>query len=353
LKTALITGVSGQGGSILASVLLAKNYRVVGTSRDVSACNTSTLQALNIKDKIKLHSLDLLHQSSVYDFIDQLRPDEIYHLAAPSSVARSFNEPADTIKSIAISTVNILEAIRQTDLGIRCFVASSTEMFGHCEHPITVNTAHNPMSPYGIGKSCAHFQVGNYRAAYDMYICSGILSNFESRHRHRNYVTSKIVNTACKIALGETDKIELGNLSIERDWGSAWDHMEAAHRSLQQVEAHDYVIATGQTISLELFLEHTFSLLGLDYKQHLLQNESLLRPLDIRTTLCDVEGTATTLNWRAKHTVQDVITDMVFAELCDNVGLEVANSMVTNPRLNILDRQTNDKNVPELTSISD
>ncbi len=332
MKTALITGISGQGGSILAAQLLAKNYRIVGTSRDASVCDLSTLDALAIKDNVHVHSLDLLRHDNVHELIDRLRPDEIYHLAAPSSVARSFQEPADSIKSIAISTVNILEAVRQTDLNIRCFVATSTEMFGHCDQPIQASSAHKPMSPYGIGKSCAHYQVGNYRNAYGMYVCSGILSNFESRFRHRNYVTSKIVNTACKIALGEANHIQLGNLSIERDWGSAWDHMQAAQLSLQQAHPSDYVIATGQTISLELFLELAFALLGLDYRQHLVQSNALLRPLDIRVTMCNVDETAEALNWRAQHSVKDVLHDMMLAELGEHVGGERAMQMLADAR---------------------
>ena len=328
MKTGFITGITGQGGAYLAKSLLDAGYQVIGTSRDANQADTQNLASLGILNKITLRSLDLQSKQSVLDLIDQLRPDEIYHLAAPSSVARSFKEPADTIYSIALTTVNILEAIRLTDKNTPCFIASSTEMFGNCDIPTTVETAHNPMSPYGIGKSCAHFQARNYRQAYGLFACSGILSNFESPLRPQNYVTAKIVRTACKIALGETSNIELGNLSIRRDWGSAMDFMTAARLCLQQKKPDDYLIATGVTSSLENFLEITFSRIGLDYRKHLVSKKSLLRPLDIQQTLCNPESTEDRLNWRAEKTLTDVISEMLYAELSSNVGVAKAAEML-------------------------
>lgn len=324
MKTALITGISGQGGSYLAKRLLDDGYHVVGTSRAVSQGGTQNLIDLNINNRVKIHTLDLQNGKRVLDLVDQLRPDEIYHLAAPSSVARSFIEPADTIYSIALTTVNVLDAIRHTDKNIPCFIASSTEIFGNCVTPATENTRHNPQSPYGIGKSCAQHQAKIYREAYGLFVCSGVLSNFESQLRPRNYVTSKIVNTACDIALGNADKIELGNVNITRDWGSAEDFMEAVSLTLRQDQPDDYIIATGKSHSLTDFLDVTFSRVGLDYNNYLISKDFLIRPLDIKKTVCDTSNTEFKLKWHAKRDLNDVVTEMLYAELAKNAGVERA-----------------------------
>jgi GDPmannose 4,6-dehydratase len=315
LKTALITGISGQGGSYLARQLLSDGYHVVGTSRTATEAGPQNLGKLTIESQVSMRTLDLQNGAQVLDLVDQLRPDEIYHLAAPSSVARSFVEPADTIYSIALTTVNVLDAIRKTDKNIPCFIASSTEIFGNCLSPASERTHHNPQSPYGIGKSCAQHQVKIYREAYGLFACSGVLSNFESQLRPRNYVTSKIVNTACEIALGDADKIELGNINITRDWGAAEDFMTAASLTLRQKGPDDYIIATGVSHSLVDFLEIAFSRVGLDYRDHLISKDFLIRPLDIKQTLCDTSHTESKLKWRAERDLNDIITEMLYAEL--------------------------------------
>jgi len=299
----------------LARKLLSEGYHVVGTSRAIAERESQNLVELKIKDSVSMRALDLQNGQQVLDLVDQLRPDEIYHLAAPSSVARSFIEPADTIYSIALTTVNVLDAIRKTDKNIPCFIASSTEIFGNCLSPATASTRHNPQSPYGIGKSCAQHQAKIYREAYGLFACSGILSNFESQLRPRNYVTSKIVNTACEIALGDSDKIELGNIDITRDWGAAEDLMSAASLTLRQESPDDYIIATGVSHSLVDFLEIAFSRVGLDYRDHLISKDFLIRPLDIKQTLCDTSLTESKLKWRAKMDLNDIITQMLYAEL--------------------------------------
>ena len=324
MKTGLITGISGQGGAYLAKCLLDKGYHVIGTTRDMNHIDTHNLSALGINNKITLKVLDLQNSRMVLDIVDQLRPDEIYHLAAPSSVARSFHEPAETIYSITLTTVNLLEAIRKTDKTIPCFVATSTEMFGNCETHATKDSPHDPKSPYGIGKSCAHYQARVYRQVYGMYVCSGVFSNFESCNRPINYVTSKIVNAACDIALGERSEISLGNLSIRRDWGSAEEYMLAAWLCLQQEKADDYLIATGTTMSLEDFLEIAFSCVNLDYKDYLVLENSLLRPLDIKQTLCDPSVTEQKLNWRAEKSLEQIIREMILAGLSKRLGAEEA-----------------------------
>ena len=336
MKTGLITGISGQGGAYLAKTLLDNGYDVIGTTRDHTQINSYNLANLGIFEQISLRSLDMQNGQLVHDLIDQLRPDEIYHLAAPSSVARSFHEPSETIYSIALTTVNLLEAVRKTDPNIPCFIATSTEMFGDCTEPADASTPHDPKSPYGIGKSCAHYQTRNYREAYGLFACSGVLSNFESPLRPKNYVTTKIVNTACKIALGEASQIELGNLSIRRDWGSAAEFMNAARLTLQQDKPDDYIIATGTTSSLKDFLNTTFSCLGLDYQEHLVVRNSLLRPLDIRQTLCDVEASNNKLGWRAQKSLKQVITEMIYAELASTVGEKKAAEMLNLESNNII-----------------
>ncbi len=324
MKTALITGVSGQGGSYLARNLIAHGYHVVGTSRSVSEGSTQCLRELEIETKVTLRSLNLQDGKQVVDLVDQLRPDEIYHLAAPSSVARSFVEPADTIYSIALTTVNVLEAVRKIDKNIPCFIASSTEIFGNCEKQASEKTAHNPQSPYGIGKSCAHQQTRIYREAYGLFACTGILSNFESQLRPRNYVTSKIVNTACEIALGNTDKIELGNVNITRDWGSTEDFMDAARLILSKEEPDDYIIATGKSHKLLEFLEITFSRVGLNYQDHLVSKKFLTRPLDINQTLCNTQHSYDSLGWSATRDLNAVVTEMLYAELTRSTGVDQA-----------------------------
>ena len=328
MKTVLITGVSGQGGAYLARELLTQKVKVIGTSRNATLSNTDNLKAFGIDQKVTLVSLDLENPQNVIDLIDEIRPSEVYHLAGPSSVARSFTDPASTISAMALTTVNVLEAIRKTDRNIRCFIASSTEIFGNCIEPATANTPHNPHSPYGIGKSCALQQARVYREAYGLFVCVGILSNFESQLRTKNYVTSKIVSSACEIALGNIDQIELGNISIIRDWGAADDTMRAVSLTLRQSHPNDYLIATGKSHSLKEFLEITFSRLNLAYKNHLVCNGFLIRPYDIKQTLCDISHTQTSLNWKPKKCLDDVITEMLYAELTKNIGASKASKML-------------------------
>jgi GDPmannose 4,6-dehydratase len=328
MKTGLITGISGQGGAYLAKRLLAEGYKVVGTTRDSDQVNTKNLSSLGIDDQVTFMSLDLQNSQLVFDAVDQLRPDEIYHLAAPSSVAMSFKEPAETISRIALTNVNILDAIRKTDKDTPCFIATSTEMFGDCDSPVTINAPHYPKSPYGVGKSCAHYQARVYREAYGMYVCSGVFSNFESASRPIHYVTAKIVNAACDIALGERSEVKLGNLSIRRDWGSAEEYMLAAWLCLQQDKAGDYLIATGTTSSLEDFLQFAFGSLSLDYKDYLVSDDTLLRPLDIQQTMCDPSATHKTLNWRSQKKLPQIVAEMVQAELTSRVGVKEASKLL-------------------------
>ena len=320
MKTGLITGIYGQGGSYLAKCLLKKGYRVVGTSRGSTSEGAFPPSRNPVDQSIKVEPIDLQDTEQFATLLSHVKPDEIYHMAAPSSVARSFLEPATTISNIVTSTSNVLEAIRNTDKSSRCFLATSTDIFGNCALPATVDTRHSPQSPYAIGKSCAHHQARVYREAYDMYVCSGIFSNFESPNRPLNYVTAKIVGAACDIKLGNASNITLGNLSIRSDWGAAEEYMQAAWLTLQQDQPDDYLFATGITSSLEKFLEIAFNFVGLDYRDYLLLENSLLRPLDIKQTLCDPSATERKLDWRAEKNLEQVIEEMILAALTKQLG---------------------------------
>ena len=330
MKIALITGVTGQGGVYLSQLLLQKGYRVVGTSRDARFANRNGLESLGISADVEVVSLLLHDRRRVEDVIDELRPNEIYHLAAPSSVARSFHEPSETTEDIVMSTVNILESIRRIDARIRFFNAASTEMFGDSPLPIDEESRLNPYSPYGVAKSAAFLQTRNYRDAYDTYTCSGIFSNFESALRPANFVTSKIVSAATRIASGEKMTLRLGNTEIYRDWGFAGDYVEAAWRMLQLDQPGDLVIATGEMHSLKDFIEITFELIGKDPHQYVTTDDSLLRPLDIKRSVGNPARAEQQLGWRARHDLRETIRKMFDAHpqlLTDTTTTTSANVM--------------------------
>ena len=316
MKTALITGITGQSGAYLAKQLIVQGYRVVGTSRDARLANTRGLSFLGISNQeIDLVSLIPDDLTMAIDLIDELRPDEIYHLASPSSVARSFQDPVETTKHITLSTINILEAIRRVDKGIRFFNAASTEMFGDCAQPASEGAPIKPKSPYGVAKATAFLQTKNYREAYDLFACSGIFSNFESPLRPLNFVTRKIVSAACRIAGGEELTLHLGNTQIRRDWGWTADYVDAALRMLSQKAPKDYVIATGRHHSLCDFLDLAFQSLHLDYRDHVKVDDSLFRPLDIGVSAADPSAVASELGWRATYRLPDIVKAMIDSDL--------------------------------------
>jgi GDPmannose 4,6-dehydratase len=269
MKTALVTGISGQDGAYLAKLLLTKGYQVYGTSRDAQISSFKNLERLDIKKDVQLASAALNDFRSVIQVLFKVQPDEIYNLAGQSSVSLSFEQPVETQESIYAGTLNLLEAIRFTGKGIKLYNASSSECFGDLGgKAATEETAFRPRSPYAVAKSAAFWQVANYREAYNIFACSGILFNHESPLRPERFVTQKIVRAACRIAQGRQKKLQLGNIEIQRDWGWAPEYVEAMFLMLQQEAAEDFVIATGETRKLEDFIAVTFEAVGLNWKEH-------------------------------------------------------------------------------------
>lgn len=315
-KKALIIGISGQDGSYLANFLLNKYYEVYGTSRDSDLSTFYGLKKLGIYDRVKLYSMSLIDFRSVMQTILQIMPDEIYNLAGQSSVGLSFLQPVETLESISIGTLNILEVLRFHKLPVRFYNASSSECFGDTKgKSANEETPFMPRSPYAVAKATAYWQVANYRDAYNLFACSGILFNHESPLRPNRFVTKKIIETTCKIAKGKKEKLVLGNVSIKRDWGWAPDFVEAIYLILQSDKPDDFVIATGKNLSLEDFVDKSFRYFNLDYKDYTSYDNSLFRPSDISESLGDPSKAAKILKWKAKYLVDDVIKMMIEHQL--------------------------------------
>lgn len=315
-KKALIIGISGQDGSYLANYLLNKNYEVHGTSRDADLSTFGGLKKLGIYGKVKLYSMSLIDFRSVMQTILQIMPDEIYNLAGQSSVGLSFYQPVETLESISIGTLNILEVLRFHKLPIRFYNASSSECFGDIEgKAANEETPFMPRSPYAVAKATAFWQVANYREAYNLFACSGILFNHESPLRPKRFVTKKIIDSACNIANGKKEKLVLGNVSIKRDWGWAPEFIEAMYLILQQKKPEDFVIATGKNLSLEDFVAKSFQHFNLNYKDYTTYDNSLFRPSDISESLGDPTKAEKILGWKAKYHVEDVINMMIEHQL--------------------------------------
>jgi len=308
---ALICGVAGQDGAYLSRLLLDKGYEVIGASRDAMASSFTNLNRLGIRDKIITASMAISDFRSVLQTLDKYYPDEIYNLAGQSSVGLSFEQPVETMESIAIGTLNLLEAIRFYGKPIRFYSAGSSECFGDTStNPANEETPFKPRSPYAVAKTSAHNLVANYREAYNLYACTGILFNHESPFRPERFVTQKIIRTAARIAAGSEEKLKMGNIDIQRDWGWAPEYVEAMWKMLQLDQPQDFVIATGKTVSLEYFIEHTFQLFGLDYKKYLEVNSSFYRPTDIRIGSANPAKANELLHWRAQVNVEGVIEKM-------------------------------------------
>jgi len=315
-KVALVTGVSGQDGSLLSKFLLENNYRVIGTSRDIHTSSFNKLIKLGIEKEVTRVNMNTCDYRSVLNIISIYEPDEIYHLSGQSSVAQSFEFPVETLESICISAITILEAIRYKNRLIKFYNAGSSECFGNTFN-IKANeeTPFNPCSPYAAAKSAAFWQVKNYRNAYNLFCCTGILFNHESGLRNERFVTRKIVKTACRIYRGEDINLELGNINIVRDWGWAEEYVEVMHSMLQISKPEDIVIGTGKSHSLREFVDYAFASLGLDYKKYLIINEEYMRPTDLKESCADSSKAKKILNWKAKHDMQSVIDKMIKSEL--------------------------------------
>lgn len=314
-KSALVCGVSGQDGAYLAKLLLSKGYHVIGTSRDAQMSSFANLHRLGIADQITLESVAITDFRSVLQTLSKHLPDEVYNLAGQTSVGLSFQQPVETLESITIGTLNFLEAIRFLDRPIRFYNASSSECFGDTGgSPANELTPFRPRSPYAVAKAAAFWEVANYREAYDLFACSGILFNHESPLRPERFVTRKIVAAAARIAAGKQQSLKLGNTSIKRDWGWAPDYVDAMWRMLQQDTPDDFVVATGQTNALQDFVATAFEAAGLEWQNHVETDPSLLRPTDIAISLGDPSKAAKTLSWTPSHTMQDVVQKMLAAE---------------------------------------
>jgi len=311
---ALITGITGQDGSYLAELLLEKGYEVIGMVRRSS---TESFERIDhIKDRIKLVQADLLDQLSIISIVEEFRPGEIYNLAAQSFVPASWTQPVLTGEFNALGVTKMLEAIRLVDKKIRFYQASSSEMFGKvCEVPQKESTPLYPRSPYGVAKVYAHWITINYRESYDIHASSGILFNHESPRRGREFVTRKISDGAARIKLGLANELRLGNLDAKRDWGYAGDYVRAMWMMLQQDEPDNYVIATGETNSVETFCKHAFSHLDLDYNEHIKTDPRFVRPAEVDLLVGDRSKAREKLGWEPTVSFEELVRMMVDSDM--------------------------------------
>jgi GDPmannose 4,6-dehydratase len=309
-KCALITGITGQDGSYLAELLLAKGYRVVGMVRRSSAENFERIA--HLIEEVELRQADLLDQLSLINLIQSIEPTEVYNLAAQSFVPTSFSQPMLTGEFTALGVTRMLEAIRLVNPAIRFYQASSSEMFGKVrETPQRETTPFYPRSPYGVAKLYGHWITVNYRESYNLFACSGILFNHESPRRGREFVTRKIAEGAAAVAAGLQKTLQLGNLDAKRDWGYAPEYVEAMWRMLQQDAPEDYVIGTGKHHTPREFCEHAFARLGLDYKNHVVVDPNLLRPAEVETLLADASKAKRELGWEPATPFAQLVNLMV------------------------------------------
>ena len=314
-KRALILGISGQDGAYLADFLLRKGLEVHGTTRDRESSSFSNLRALEIIDKIRLHSTILGDFRSVVTTLKNVNPYYIYNLAAQSSVNLSFEQPVETIDSIMHGTINLMEAMRFLALDARLYNAGSSECFGNTKDKAADETTEfRPRSPYAVGKSAAFWAVANYREAYGLYACTGILFNHKSPLRPMRYVTQKIVRGTMDIVEGKSSALELGRLDIYRDWGWAPEYVDAMQRMLDLPEPRDIVIATGETHSLEDFVASCFSYFNLDWHNYVTVVDTLRRPIDISYSCGDPSNAKILLGWTATSKMPDVVELLLKAE---------------------------------------
>lgn len=313
-KKALITGITGQTGSYLAELLLSKGYDVHGTVRRTSSPNTSRID--HIIDFVTLHPADLCDSGSLVRVLDSIHPDEVYNLAAQSFVKVSWDQPAATGEVTGLGVTRLLEAIRQVDKNIRFYQASSSELFGKVvETPQKESTPFYPRSPYGVAKLYAHYMTINYRESYDMYACCGIIFNHESPRRGLEFVTRKITHTIAKIKKGLATELRLGNCSAKRDWSHAKDMAEAMWLMLQQDKPKDYVFASGETHTVQEFVQLAFERVGLDPDDYIQIDMNLYRPAEVDLLLGDSSLARKELGWEPKISFRELVNEMVDADL--------------------------------------
>jgi GDPmannose 4,6-dehydratase len=312
-KSALITGITGQDGSYLAELLLNKGYEVHGLVRRLSTPNTTRIE--HIAEKIFLLEGDLTDQSSLNVAVQTSQPDEVYNLAAQSFVATSWNQPVLTGDVTGLGTTRILEALRQFSPGAKMYQASSSEMFGKAEVPQHETTPFHPRSPYAVAKVYAYHATVNYRESYGMFCCNGILFNHESPRRGIEFVTRKITDGVARIYHGLSNELRLGNLDAKRDWGFAGDYVKAMQLILQLEEPDDFVIATGESHSVEEFVELAFAEAGLDWKKYVTKDERFMRPADVPDLKGDITKAKRKLGWEPEVKFTELVSMMVQADL--------------------------------------
>ena len=322
VRRALITGITGQDGSYLAELLLSQGYEVHGMVRRLSADNWERLA--HIQDQLHLHSGDLLDSTSLVNLLRDVRPREIYNLAAQSFVPASWQQPILTGEITGLGATRVLEAILQVDKGIRFYQASSSEMFGLTRvEPQDEGTAFHPRSPYAVAKVFGHWITINYRESHGLFACSGILFNHESPRRGKEFVTRKITDAVARIKLGVQEKLTLGNLEARRDWGFAGDYVRAMWLMLQQDRPDDYVVATGEKHSVREFAELAFAQVDLDWRDHVVTDERLLRPAEVHSLRGDATKARERLGWQPAVSFQELVGMMVAADL-ERVAAEIA-----------------------------
>ena len=326
MKKALITGITGQDGSYLADLLLEKGYEIHGVMRRSSSSNTERIAHLLSDGKwasrFFLHYGDLTDASVIHQLIRTIRPEEVYNLAAQSHVRVSFELPEYTGNVTGLGTVRLLEAIRTEEVPARFYQASTSEMFGKAlETPQKETTPFYPRSPYGVAKVYAYWITVNYREAHQMFACNGILFNHESPRRGEDFVTRKITRGLARILAGLDQKISLGNLEAKRDWGYAPDYVEAMWLMLQQETPEDYVIATGETHSVQEFVEEAFQYVGLDWKKYVVTDPKYFRPSEVNTLIGDASKAKARFKWEPKVRFEELIRILVDAELA-SMGLK-------------------------------
>ena len=309
MKRALICGVSGQDGAYLAKFLIDKGYQVFGTSRDAQISPFENLLRLGIRDKVTCLSMAITDFRSVLQILTDTSPDELYNLSGQSSVALSFVLPAETLESIIVGTLNLLEAVRIAKKATRVFNTATSECFGNAspESPSIETSPFRPRSPYGVAKAAAFWEVANYREAYDLFACTGILFNHKSSLRPARYVSRKVVQAATAIAKGSSQRLKLGELDTIRDWGWAAEYVEAMWMMLQKPYPEDYIIATGQSHSLEEFVSACFAHFELDWRRYVDIDPELFRKTDIKASYADPEKAVRELGWKAKTQFQELI----------------------------------------------
>lgn len=320
MKKALITGITGQDGSYLTELLLKKGYEVYGLIRRSSSFNTERIDHIyrdpHEQSKLKLIYADLTDGSNLHSILNGINPDEVYNLGAQSHVRVSFDQPIYTANVDALGTLRVLEAIRSMKKPAKFYQASSSEMYGKVvETPQTEKTPFYPRSPYGCAKVYSFWQTVNYREAYDMFACNGILFNHESPRRGETFVTRKITRAATRIKLGLQEKLYLGNLDAKRDWGFAGDYVEAMWLMMQQEKAEDFVIATGQTYSVREFLNEVFGHLNLDWKKYVEVDSRYYRPAEVDMLLGDPSKAKKTLGWQPKVGFKELAKMMTDADM--------------------------------------